>query len=157
MRTLVELAVEIITTHKNTDFDGLASVFAARILFPEALPVLPESLNSNVRRFLSLHKDHFSFYRVKDLPPEEVTRLVIVDTASWARIEGKDRFIGLGNPEIVVIDHHPVQGDIRSNRLICRPAGAAVSLVLEEILKQRPTQLSAIQATLFISGIYEDT
>lgn len=157
LRTRVEFAVEIITTHKNTDFDGLASVFAARILFPEALPVLPESLNSNVRRFLSIHKDHFLFYRVKDLPPEEVTRLVIVDTASWARIEGKDRFIGRGNPEIVVIDHHPVQGDIRSNRLICRPAGAAISLVLEEVLKQRPTQLSAIQATLFISGIYEDT
>ncbi len=149
--------MEIITTHKNTDFDGLASVFAARLLFPNALAVLPESLNSNVKRFLSIHKDHFPFFRVKDLSPEEVTRLVIVDTASWSRIEGKDRLLGSGNPEIVVIDHHPGQQDIRASRLISKPAGAAVSLVLEEVLEQCPVQFSAVQATLFVCGIYEDT
>lgn len=149
--------MEIITTHRNTDFDGLASVYAAKLLYPRGLALLPESLNANVRRFLSIHKDHFPFFRLKDLPPGEITRVVIVDTAVWSRIEGKERLIGSGNPECVVIDHHPGQEEIRADRLLSGPAGAAVSLVLEEARKLGQTRLSTMQATLFIAGIYEDT
>lgn len=49
--------MQIITTHKGTDFDAAASVLAAKILYPEAVVVLPKSLNPNVRDFLSIHKD----------------------------------------------------------------------------------------------------
>jgi hypothetical protein len=49
--------MQIITTHKGTDFDAAASVLAAKILYPEAVAVLPKSLNPNVRAFLSNHKD----------------------------------------------------------------------------------------------------
>lgn len=51
--------MQIITTHKGTDFDAAASVPAAKILYPEAVVVLPKSLNPNVRAFLSTHKDLF--------------------------------------------------------------------------------------------------
>jgi len=33
--------MEIATTHKSTDFDGLASLIAATLLYPDAIPVLP--------------------------------------------------------------------------------------------------------------------
>jgi len=47
--------MQLVTTHKNTDFDALASVVAATILYPDAIPVLPVNVNPNVRAFLSLH------------------------------------------------------------------------------------------------------
>jgi tRNA nucleotidyltransferase (CCA-adding enzyme) len=53
--------VHIVTTHKGTDFDALASVVAANLLNPGIVSVLPASLNPNVRAFLSLHKDLFGF------------------------------------------------------------------------------------------------
>jgi hypothetical protein len=31
----------VVTTYKNTDFDGFASVVAANLLFPEAFALLP--------------------------------------------------------------------------------------------------------------------
>ena len=37
--------MQIITTHKGADFDAAASVLAAKILYPEAVAVLPNSLN----------------------------------------------------------------------------------------------------------------
>ena len=49
--------MQIITTHQGTDFDAAASVLAAKILYPEAIAVLPKSLNPKVRAFLSIHKD----------------------------------------------------------------------------------------------------
>jgi len=47
--------MQIITTHKGADFDAAASVFAAKILYPEAVAVLPKTLNPNVKAFLSIH------------------------------------------------------------------------------------------------------
>jgi len=54
--------MRIVTTHKNTDFDALASVVAATVLYPDAIPVLPKNVNPNVKAFLSLHKDLFNLY-----------------------------------------------------------------------------------------------
>ena len=51
--------MQIITTHKGTDFDAAAAVLTAKILYPEAIAVLPKSLNPNVRAFLSIHKNLF--------------------------------------------------------------------------------------------------
>ena len=52
--------MHIVTTHKGTDFDALASVVAVNLLYPGFVTVLPGSLNPNVRAFLSLHKDLFA-------------------------------------------------------------------------------------------------
>jgi CBS domain-containing protein len=37
----------------NTDFDALASVIAATILYPGSTPVLPRNLNPNVKAFMT--------------------------------------------------------------------------------------------------------
>ena len=46
------MGVQLILTHENTDFDGLASQLAAWKLYPQALPVLPRRPNRNLRDFL---------------------------------------------------------------------------------------------------------
>ncbi len=54
--------MKIITTHKGSDFDALASLVAATLVYPDAKPVLPGSVNANLKAFLSIHKDLFDFY-----------------------------------------------------------------------------------------------
>ena len=49
--------MQLILTHENTDFDGLASQLAAWRLYPQALPVLPRRPNRNLRDFLTLYWD----------------------------------------------------------------------------------------------------
>ena len=49
--------MKIITTHKSSDFDALASLVAATIIYPGAKPVLPGTVNANLKNFLAIHKD----------------------------------------------------------------------------------------------------
>ena len=44
--------MEVITTHINADFDTIASMMAARKLYPDAVLVLPGSKEETVKGFL---------------------------------------------------------------------------------------------------------
>ena len=79
--------MQIVTTHKNADFDALASVIAVTLLYSNSLPILPKSLNPNVKAFLSLHKDLFQVSTVDDIDPGEITRLIVVDVNRWDRLD----------------------------------------------------------------------
>ena len=70
--------MRIVTTHKNTDFDALASTIAASIIFPDAVPVLPNTVNPNVKAFLALHKDLLSIKTVDEVDLSSVTSLIVV-------------------------------------------------------------------------------
>ena len=104
--------MQIITTHKGTDFDAAASVLAAKILYPEAVAVLPKSLNPNVRAFLSIHKDLFDVQTPDKIELEAVMSLIIVDTNRWDRLDQMDRLKEKENLEIILWDHHLNTGDI---------------------------------------------
>lgn len=69
--------IQIITTHKGSDFDAMASVLAAKIM-SEEIAVLPRSLNPNVKAFLSIHKDIFDIFFFSDeIELDDVTCLII--------------------------------------------------------------------------------
>lgn len=149
--------MEIITTHKNVDFDALASVMAAKLIYPDALPVLPKAVNPNVKGFLSIHKDIFDTYTFSEIEVSEVQKLIVVDTNNWSRLEGATSSLkNRTDLEIVIWDHHE-HGDIRPSSPSCREeSGAAITLLIRELKKKR-TLITPIQATLFILGLYEDT
>lgn len=148
--------MEIITTHKNVDFDALASVFAASFLYPGAVPVLPQSLNPNIRAFLSIHKELFPFKTPKQIDPSVITKLIVVDTNSWDRLDGMSALRDKKDLEIILWDHHNTKGDICPAWSCCEHVGATVSMFVRKLADEN-TPLSPIQATLFIAGIYEDT
>ena len=79
--------MHIVTTHKGTDFDALASVVAVNLLHRDIVTVLPQSLNPNVRAFLSLHKDIFGFCRSAEIDPAQVKKITVVDTNRWNRLD----------------------------------------------------------------------
>ncbi|RLB38841.1 MAG: tRNA nucleotidyl transferase [Deltaproteobacteria bacterium] len=149
--------MEIIVTHKNSDFDAVASLVAATILFPGAKPVLPRALNPNVKAFVSIHKDLFPFVDLGTVDLSEVTRLIVVDTAQGHRVEGIGELLGRKGVAICVWDHHEARDDdIAADSKIQEQAGAATTLFVERVEKEGAT-VTPMQATLFLAGIYEDT
>jgi nanoRNase/pAp phosphatase (c-di-AMP/oligoRNAs hydrolase)/CBS domain-containing protein len=148
--------MQIITTHKNTDFDGFASAVAASLLFPDALVVLPGTLNPNVKAFLSIHKDLFEAQSPAEIDLDRVERLIVVDVNSWNRLDRLDRLQGKQGLEVFVWDHHVEEGSITAGRSCVEAVGATTTLLVRE-LRARRTTLTPMQATLLLAGIYEDT
>ncbi len=148
--------MQIISTHKNTDFDALASMVAATILYPGSIPVIPKAVNPNVRDFLSIHKDVFKMYRTNEIDFAEVESLIVVDINSWNRLDLPDKLREKKGLEIILWDHHSDDGDINPSWKCVDEIGANITLMVR-MLKEKKKVLTPIQATLFLAGIYEDT
>ena len=148
--------MQIVTTHKNTDFDALASVIAATLLYPGSIPILPRNLNPNVKAFLSIHKDLFEVRTVDEINLDEITRLIVVDINSWERLGRMASLKSRPDLEILLWDHHTNEGNINADFRCQEPVGATVSLLARQ-LKKEGKVLTPIQSTLLLAGIYEDT
>lgn len=146
----------IVTTHKNMDFDALASLMAATLLYPKAHPLLPKSINPNVKRFISLHKDMFPWLGKPVPEPDTVERLIVVDAATWERLQGVKLLKARTDIEIFVWDHHPQLPTIDADWMCRDSVGANVTLMLRCLGVER-TVITPIQATLLLAGLYEDT
>ncbi len=144
--------MNLILTHEQADFDALASLWAARLLEPAATPVLPRRLNRNVRAFLTLYGDEFSFVEADDLPRGPIEKITLVDTQSFPSIRGLRR-----DASITLIDHHPHAPDLdRRWRVQIEELGATTTLLVEA-LQDAGLHFDVVTATLLLMGIYEDT
>ncbi len=150
------ILLQVVTTHKNTDFDALASVVTATILYPEAIPMLPLIVNPNVKAFLSIHKDLFCLYSPNEIDVDAVSSLIVVDTNRWERLDRMQSIKQRPDVEIILWDHHMNSGDIQSTWQCVEHVGANVTLMIRQ-LKKEDKQITPMQATLFLAGIYEDT
>jgi tRNA nucleotidyltransferase (CCA-adding enzyme) len=148
--------MDIVTTHRNTDFDAFASVIAGSILYPEAVPVLPKNMNPNVKAFLSMHKDMFPLFHPDEVAIENTTRLIVMDVNRWQRLEGMKVLRERSDIEIHLWDHHGGGGDIEADWQCVEEIGATITLLIRRLKEQRKI-LTPMQATLFLAGIYEDT
>ncbi|MFN2292061.1 MAG: CBS domain-containing protein [Anaerolineae bacterium] len=144
---------QLILTHENTDFDGLASQLAAWKLYPQAIPVLPRRPNRNLRDFLTLYWDEFPFVRYEDLPRRlEVDRIILVDTQTLVTPKGMSE-----DTVVQIIDHHPLSRELPAEWTYSgEEVGATTTLLLEEIV-EKGVSLTRFEATLLTLGIYEDT
>lgn len=146
---------QIITTHRNTDFDAFASMAAAGLIYPEAVAAVPKTLNPNVRAFMSIHKDIFDYVERRRVETDQVSRLIVVDTADWNRLGPLAKLEQQSNLEVLVWDHHS-GGDIAATWKCQEAVGATVTLMVRR-LKEMRKLITPIQATLFLTGLYEDT
>ena len=79
--------MEVITTHINADFDAMASMIAAKKLYPEAILVFPGSQERTLREFFVKSTVYlYDFKRLRDIDIETVHRLILVDTRQISRI-----------------------------------------------------------------------
>ena len=152
--------MDLITTHLNADFDGLASMVAARKLYPDAVLVFPGGAQESVRNFLAEHDQSIS--RPKDVPLEQVHRLILVDVQEPERIGPLKVLSERKDLHVHIFDHHGQgEGSERSawpsvaERHI-EPVGATVTLLIER-LNARQVALTADEATVLAIGLYEET
>ncbi len=145
--------MEIILTHENTDFDGLASQLAAWKLHPEAYPVVPHRPNRNLRDFLTIYWDELPFVHPEDLPSEPISQITLVDTQILPmQLKGCDN-----STRIRIIDHHPLDIEPDERIVFKGEMVGATTTLLAERLREGRIHLSPVEATLLLLGIYEDT
>jgi len=150
--------LEIITTHINADFDAMASMIAAKKLYPEAVMVFPGSQEHNLREFLVESTFYFfDFAKIRDLEFSKISRLILVDTRQAGRIGKFENLVKEKKVDIHIYDHHPdSEDDVSGSIEVVKPVGATVT-ILTELIRERGVQLTPDEATILTLGIYEDT
>lgn len=148
--------MQIITSHKQTDFDALASIVAATLIYPGSVGVVPKEVSRNVSRFLSTHKTAFNLILPQEVKHDEVTRFIVVDTASWQRLDRMDKLRKRDDLEIHLWDHHMHGGNIEADWICQEDIGATITLFIRE-LKKREIELNPLMSTVMLLGLYEDT
>lgn len=148
--------MDIITSHINADFDSLASMIAAKKLYPNAEIVFPGSQEKNLRDFIRVFHP-VKIKRIKDIDLSKVEKLVIVDTKIPGRIGPFAELLANKKIKIHIYDHHPfTKGDIRGELEKIENVGATAT-IFTEILKNRKLHPTPFEATILALGIYEET
>jgi tRNA nucleotidyltransferase (CCA-adding enzyme) len=150
--------LEVITTHLNADFDALASMVAAKKLYPEALLVFPGAQEGNLRDFFIRSSFYFlDFARTKNVDPEEIKRLILVDTRQISRIGKFAEAAASGEVDIHIYDHHPDSPeDVHGSLEVVKPLGSTTA-ILTRILREKKLAPTPQEATIMALGLFEDT
>ncbi|HEX9860834.1 MAG TPA: CBS domain-containing protein [Nitrospirota bacterium] len=150
--------MDVITCHVNADFDALASMMAAKKLYPDAHVVFPGSQERSMREFFmqsTLYALHHE--RVKDIDMDAITRLILVDAKTPSRIGPFAEILGRPGLRVHIYDHHPYTGeDIRGEFEHVEKLGACTTIFVE-ILKEKGIPVTPVEATVMALGIYEET
>ena len=145
--------MQVILTHEQTDFDALAAVLGASLVYPDAIAVLPRRMNRNVRTFYNLYSTELPFLDAKELPAQPIDSIILVDTQSLVTLRG------LKNDTVVqVIDHHIPRQDLPEGWTISNQTlGSCTTYFVEMLQQNRNGGIQPLYATLLLLGIYEDT
>ncbi|WFS60915.1 CBS domain-containing protein [Pseudodesulfovibrio thermohalotolerans] len=148
----------VITAHANADFDALGAMVAASKLYPGAVLIFPGSQESNLRNFFIESTTYlFNFKPFKDIDPESVELLVVVDTRQRSRIPHVRPVLDNDGLRIHLYDHHPdSEEDLPAEKVVVRDWGSTTTIIVHEI-REQGLSLNAEEATLLGVGIYEDT
>ena len=148
--------MDLIVTHAGADFDALASLVAARKLYPSARIAFLGTQEENIKQFLRDFGNSINITGSRGIEQKNIKRLIVVETSSSSRLgpfKNLSRNRGL---EIHVYDHHPPEKDIPAKKIVYQKVGATTT-ILTHILKRKKIKLTSLEATLFVLGIYEDT
>ena len=149
--------MEIITTHLNADFDGLASMIAARKLYPEAKLVFAGSQERNLRRFLANSTKVYQFQRQKNIAIDKVKRLILVDTRQPGRIGNFAKCLKNPGISVHIYDHHPpLPGDIKGDLEEIKAVGSTAT-IFTQIFREKNIAVDQDEATILAMAIFEDT
>ncbi len=150
--------MEIITSHTNADFDALASMVAAKKLYPDAKLVFAGSQEKSMRDFF-LESTAYTIEteRLRNIDVDQITRLIIVDNRNPSRLGKLAGALGRPGVSVHIYDHHPrTDGDIKGDREMVEEVGATTTLMVE-LLQQKGIAITPYEATVLALGIYEET
>lgn len=147
--------MRLIVTHEQPDFDALASLALAKLLFPGSVATTQGALSRQIRAFLRLYRDELDLVTHDSIDMDAVTELVVVDTADPNRIKPFDQL--LGKVPVTLYDHHPTPVNaIVAARGLVEKLGATATLLTRE-LHATAVPIPAPVATLALLAIHEDS
>lgn len=144
--------MDAILTHENADLDALASLAAAKKLYPEAVALLPRRLNRNGSDFLTVYGEPFQFTPQDEAPRRKFKRVLLVDTQTLPSARGI-----ADAPVVHIVDHHPLARPLDEHMTFSGGDVGATTTLLVETLREKNLSLTRLEATLLALGIYEDT
>ncbi len=150
--------MDVITCHLNADFDAVASMMAAKKLYPDARLVFPGAQERSLREFFLRSTLYaLKFDRIKNIDLDKIDRLILVDTKSRDRIGRLAEILGKPGLKIHIYDHHPFgDDDIRGDFEMVEQLGACTT-IFAEIFQDRNIDITPLEATIMALGIYEET
>ena len=153
----------LITCHSNADFDALAAMCAAALLYGPCDVLFPGTQEENLQAFFTELKHNPSaapgctFIDEKEPDFAKYGRLVAVDTRRRSRLRHVWPLLDNPGTRIEVWDHHPATSDdVHAHACHAETCGAATTLLVEEI-RRRGIDVKRDTATLLGLGIYSDT
>ncbi len=149
--------MRIITTHLNPDYDALASAIGLKKLFPDAVIVLQGHQGKSMKNFfIQTIIYSLNIKKINEIDIKSVTSLIIADTSRSDRIGIFSEIMGKKELEVIIFDHHFEENNIPSTKKYLKKRGACTTIVVE-LLKERNISLEPEEATILMTGIYEDT
>ncbi len=150
--------MEVIATHVNADFDCLGAMIAAKRLYPQAVLVFPGGQERGLRDFL-LQSTLYAYdvKRVRDIDLQQVTRLILVDVRSAARIGSFAEIVDKPGLELHIYDHHPSDDKTVRGQLEHIEAVGATTTIMAHLFIERNITPTPDEATMMMLGLYEDT
>lgn len=147
--------MKAIIAHPNLDFDALASMVAAKKLYPDAALVTLGKLRSCVKDFIAMHGD---FIEIRNyINKNDIDTLIMVDTRSKKRLSAFEKVADAEGVKVIVYDHHDNADDDVSGAEIHYEALGANVTQLVEIIREKGIAVTPQEATVFALGIYDDT
>ena len=153
----------LITCHSNADFDALAAMCAAALIYGPCDVLFPGTQEANLQTFYQELKERpgaapgctFLDDRVPDF--SKYGRLVAVDTRRRSRLRHVWPLLDNPGTRIEVWDHHPeTSDDVHAHACHAEICGAVTTLLIEEIQKLN-IAVTRETATVLGLGIYSDT
>lgn len=150
--------MKVIISHTNADFDTVASMLAAKKLYPDAVLAFPGTIEKNLQDFFANPiSSVFEYEKVKNIDMGAVTMLIAVDTRHKKAIGKFAGVLERAGIEIHIYDHHPESpDDIHGSLEFTMPYGSTTT-ILVHIIKEKNIPLTPDEATIMMLGIYEDT
>lgn len=147
--------MRLIVTHEQPDFDALASLALAKLLYPGSTATIQGTLSRQLSAFLRLYRDELALTPHDQVDVDAVTELVVVDTNDANRIKPFDAL--LSRVPVTVYDHHPqTPTSIAAARGISERIGSTATLLTRELMATA-INIPPPLATLALLAIHEDT
>ena len=146
-------------THKNPDFDAIASAYAAVLYHGLDGIITATSYETSVKEYITTEDINLPIIHMKEKEIEEIDTidlLVITDCKLAKRLEPLDKLLNKAE-KIIIYDHHPSHGqDIKSDDMTVQEIGSTTTIIAH-MMKKKGMKLNPADASTLMLGIYEDT
>ena len=148
----------LITCHMNADFDGFAAMVAVAHLYTNPMLLFPGTQENRLKTYFErFSKQNYGFVESSQVPWDDITRLVIVDTRQPSRVQHISKLLEHKKLKIDVWDHHPQSNKDFTNANVRATSCGAVTSFIVDHLRRKKISIRKEEATLLALGIYEDT